>query len=78
MVTKGKTEGERCLGDLTAIASSLIKAWQALQAIDPQLKRTDRITAQLVGQAFDAVVTAHTIAILLIRELPISFFRKEG
>ena len=71
------TEGERCLGDLMIITGSVLKARQALDKIDPLLQRTDRQTAQLVGQAFDSVVSAHTMLSLLLRELPISFFKNK-
>ena len=57
-------------GDLMQLTASLLKALQALDQLplDPQM---DAWTAKYGGMAFDAVVTAHTLADRLLRDYPL-------
>ena len=61
----------RLCGDLMTITACLIKARQALDDMWDAVK-FDKFLAEKNGKVFDAVVTAHTVADLLIRDYPLS------
>lgn len=61
----------RVCNDLMQINLALIRARKALDAL-PFDERVDIVSARLAGQAFDAIVTAHTLADGLLREIPIA------
>ncbi len=61
----------RVCSDLMQITASLIRARQALAQL-PLDSRVDAVLASRGGEAFDAVVTAYTLAELLLRDYPLS------
>ena len=62
---------KRVCGDLMTITASLIKARQVLNETFDAIK-FDKFLSQKNGEIFDAVVTAHTLADLLLRDYPLS------
>ena len=60
----------RVPNDLMQIVASLIIARQAIDKTSSIIKE-DAVCNKLNGQIYDAVVTAHTLADLLLRDYPL-------